>query len=554
MDRRNFLKQTSVLAAPAVIPAAAMAQASTAVTATPSNPPKPWPYPYSEWTRPVHYKDKTPTDPYVAENTFIGRFPNRAFPKQLTESKPHLPKPFWSGHDSAIAGYWKAWDLAFRNCKRVPLETGFISPFIDTAFNDCLFMWDSVFILMFARYGERAFPFQKTLDNFYAKQHQSGFICREIRQWSGEDYFHYSDPNSTGPNVLPWSEWEYFQQFGDKQRLAEVFPPLLAYYHWFRRNRTWQDGTYWSTGWSNGMDNQSRVSKNSNPKWEHDHLSWIDTTAQAVLSAQILVKMAAALGRQKDTEDLVTEIKHLTKVINDSMWSEELSFYVDRRRDGSLSNVKSIAGFWPLLAGIVPPGRQKKLIAHLTNPKTFGRPHPIPSISADNPNYDPEFGKYWLGSVWPSTNYMVLRGLSGNGNDELAHQLGRRHHEFVTQVYEKTGTYWENYSPEFVTPGKPAQPDMVGWGGVGPIAVFLEYVIGLRPDFSRDVLVWNLHLIEEHGVKDYPIGRDITLDLSAKSRSSASDTPEVTITSNKPMKIELRWQGGSKLIDATVKA
>jgi hypothetical protein len=36
-------------------------------------------------------------------------------------------------------------------------------------------MWDSAFILLFARYGSRAFDFQRTLDNFYAKQHPDGY-------------------------------------------------------------------------------------------------------------------------------------------------------------------------------------------------------------------------------------------------------------------------------------------------------------------------------------------------------------------------------------------
>lgn len=41
-------------------------------------------------------------------------------------------------------------------------------------------MWDSCFILLFARYGCRAFNFQRTLDNLYAKQHADGFICRYV--------------------------------------------------------------------------------------------------------------------------------------------------------------------------------------------------------------------------------------------------------------------------------------------------------------------------------------------------------------------------------------
>jgi hypothetical protein len=64
---------------------------------------------------------------------------------------------------------------AFRNIKPAGTESGFVANFIDTAFNDCLFMWDSAFILLFARYGSRAFDFQRTLDNFYAKQHPDGY-------------------------------------------------------------------------------------------------------------------------------------------------------------------------------------------------------------------------------------------------------------------------------------------------------------------------------------------------------------------------------------------
>ena len=59
-------------------------------------------------------------------------------------------------------------------------------------------MWDSSFILMFARYGTRFFPFQNTLNNFYAQQHPDGFICREIKA-DGADCFERYDPVSTGP-------------------------------------------------------------------------------------------------------------------------------------------------------------------------------------------------------------------------------------------------------------------------------------------------------------------------------------------------------------------
>ena len=52
---------------------------------------------------------------------------------------------------------------------------GLISPFIDTAFNGNLFMWDSAFNVMYGRYFSHVANFQTTLDNFYACQHKDGF-------------------------------------------------------------------------------------------------------------------------------------------------------------------------------------------------------------------------------------------------------------------------------------------------------------------------------------------------------------------------------------------
>ncbi len=526
-----------------------MSQTAPAVPAAPAAS-APWPYPLRPWQRPLHYNDRAPAQALVQENTFIGRMPDRAFPPTLAEARPRLPEPHWAGHDVEIAAYWKAWDLCLRNTRRAPLETGFITPFTDAALNDCFFMWDSVFILMFARYGERAHGFTRMLDNFYAKQHANGFISREIREWSGEDQFHYADPNSTGPNTLHWAEWEAFQTSGDRTRLAAVFPCLLAYHRWLRNNRTWQDGTYWSTGWASGMDNQPRLSPGANPKWEHDHLSWLDATAQAVFSARSLLRMAQVLGRTSDIADIQAEADALSRLINATMWDESAGFYVDRRRDGSLGTCKSIGAFWLLLADIAPPERRARLIAHLSDPRTFGRPHAVPSLSADDPGYvGQRGGDYWCGAVWPSTNYMVLRGLTQAGEHALAHQLARNHHRHVSEVFRTTGTLWENYHPEATAPGNHAKADFVGWGGLGPIAVLLEYVFGLRPEVAGNTLHWDLRLTEAFGVQRYPFGRDTEVDLTVAARTSTSEAPVVTLSANRPLRVHLHWDGGERVVE-----
>lgn len=91
---------------------------------------------------------------------------------------------------------------------------------------------------------------------------------------------------------MPWREWEYFCNTADKDRLAAMFPVLLAYYQWFRKHRTWPDGTYWSCGWECGMDNQPRLPAGYSDYFEHGHMSWIDTTCQQVFANRIPARMA----------------------------------------------------------------------------------------------------------------------------------------------------------------------------------------------------------------------------------------------------------------------
>ena len=57
---------------------------------------------------------------------------------------------------------------------------------IDAAFNNNIFLWDSAFMTLFTNYGAPLVPGIETLDNFYARQHADGEICREIVRSTGQ--------------------------------------------------------------------------------------------------------------------------------------------------------------------------------------------------------------------------------------------------------------------------------------------------------------------------------------------------------------------------------
>ena len=488
---------------------------------------------------------------HVEKNPFITREMETGELPTYEGSLPLLPKPYWAGHEDTIACHDKAWQIAFGNLRLPVKESGFKSAFIDTAFNGMLFMWDSVFILMFGRYGSRAFNFQKTLDNMYARQHQDGYICRQLREDIAGEAFTRFDPCSTGPEVLAWCEWEYYKTTADKARLADVYYPLLAYHEWMAEHRTWRDGTYWSSGWGCGMDNQPRVEPGRNVSHSNAHMVWVDATLQALLDARCLVHMAKELGHEEDVPALQSEIDHLTKVVNERLWCEEDSFYYDEWRNGQLSGVKSVAAYWALLAQIVPEDRLARFIAHLDNEAEFKRPNRVPTMPANSPFYDPQ-GGYWRGAIWAPTNYMILRGLSQNGYDMLAHDIALACVDHATKVYNDTNTLWENYCPEYPHPGVRdgdwmCAKDFVGWSGLIPISILYEYIFGIKSDPVHHRLRWDVRLTDAHGIVDYPFG-DTPITLRCEARDSADAEPVIAIQADCPIEAEILWKGGRKVI------
>jgi hypothetical protein len=481
----------------------------------------------------------------VRENSYRQRGQDTDPLPSWEEAKTRLPAPFWDGHDDAIAMYWHAWELAWRNL-RTPRSRLHTANYCDTAFNGCLFMWDSVFILHFGRYGARAFPFQRTLDNLYANQLEDGFITRELRP-DGSFQFHPSDPASTGPNVLAWSEWAWYQASGDRDRLACVFPVILAYHRWLRLNRTWQDGSYFSCGLACGMDNMDRVPAGYEPHVHHGHLGWIDATAQAALSADLLCRMAAVLGREADVTAERAEHATLGAWVREGAWDRDLGFACDVDRHGRPSGVKQVGAFWAMLAGLLDDGQCARMAEHLDDPASFRRHHRVPTLAADQPGYTAT-GRYWNGAVWAPTTWMVLKALERAGHDDLAHAIATNHHGCVQKVWKTTGTLWENYAPDADEPGKPAKKDFVGWTGLPPIAVLFEHLLGLRPDVPARTLVWDVRETVAHGVERYPFGSEGLLDLRCAARTEARERPRLTVRSNVALSIDLRWSGGRERI------
>ncbi|MBR5279404.1 MAG: glycoside hydrolase, partial [Clostridia bacterium] len=165
----------------------------------------------------------------------------------------------------------------------------------------------------------------------------------------------------------------------------------------------------------------------------------------------------------------------------------------------------------------------------------------------------PEFapaGNYWRGAVWAPTNYMVLKGLDQYGRSDLSYTIAKEHVDAVVDVFKRDYTLYENYTSVpgvdgKITKGTPAKSDFVGWTGLSAISILFEFVFGIKPDVVKNKITWHVNLLEEHGVQQYPFGKDGMLTLLCGERNSPEEKPVITVCSNVPVTLEIIWGDGN---------
>ncbi|MCX6133233.1 MAG: trehalase family glycosidase [Ignavibacteriales bacterium] len=478
--------------------------------------------------------------------------------------------------------YWKAWEIAFRNFHEPAPASGFVSQFIDAAFNDNIFLWDTAFMTMFCNVGYPLVPGIASLDNFYVKQHPTGEICREIQRKSGLDFAYWVNAeNSTlfsrwgwifppakqgsvvyrgrtapTPNprltldamnhpILAWAELESYHLTGDTSRLRLIWDPLVQYYNAYQIFLRQGNGLY-LTDWAS-MDNSPRNA------FLNQGGTGIDISSEMVLFARNLTEIARLLGKEDEARRFTVEADELSVTINQLMWNQTKGFYYDMTLEGEQAPVKTVAAYWTLLARVVSPEQAKDLVRELQNPETFGRLNPVPTCSADEPGYL-SIGGYWRGAVWAPTNTMVIRGLENYGYNELARSIAMRHLRIVAEVFAKTGTIWENYAPDAKEPGRHADSalvakDFVGWSGIAPILYFLEYGIGLKPNAAQNELTWRIESSGRVGCERYRFNGHVATLLA----QPAEGTRSVVVTIEADGIFKLNVEHGKKKMDFNVR-
>ena len=469
----------------------------------------------------------------------------------FAESKKLLPQPVMQTDSQWLSMYWKTWELGFAHFKKPPEGSALVSNILDEAFRPTIYQWDMCFMEMFGIYANHIFPCIQSLDNFYCRQHNNGYICRELWESTGNDFAYMGRKNTINPPLFAWAEINSFKQTGDTNRLKLVLPVIEKYAEWLeldgskgsgwlnqgRKAKGSVHGLYWNTGFGSGMDNSPRKGT-----------GWVDMSCQMVMQYNYLAEMAGVLNLTEKENEFKAKAKDISDRINKYCWNETDGLYYDVNNSGKQKKRKTIACFWPMMAGVASDTQTARLIINLKDSTTFWRKFIFPSLAANEALYAGKKGGYWHGSVWAPTNFMIIKGLEKYGQEEFARQCSQKFLEGLYEVYKTTGTVWENYSPDYFTPGTPARDKFVGWTGIGPITLLIENILGFRLEGNKNQLTWHISRTDEHGIKNLRLG-SATISAVCLKRKNNEAPCQIHLKSDKPFKLLVIRSGREQIFE-----
>ena len=471
----------------------------------------------------------------------------------------HIPVPVVEGGTDLVDLYDAAWEMAWRKVSQGTKENGFVESYMDEGFNDLIFQWDTCFMALFGMYGGSDMPAMASLDNFYMKQRADGYIQRVFHESDGTPV---AEPTIEEPLVNPplfsWVEWEYYRFSADSGRFRRVLPILTRHFQWLKTHLEipGYTGLYYTSELGSGMDNT--------PRHGVGRGGWIDMSAQQALNAICISRIADTIGETVLSQRFLEEYEIIKTGINEHLWNPETEFYHDLCENGTLSPTKHIGAYWTMIAKVCPPERASALIRHLTDQTEFWRTHLIPTLAADQPEYNPR-GNYWRGGVWAPTNYMVVQGLKEYGYRDLAHDIALNHAGMISRIFEEPmisesgiafeerygdgyHTIWECYAPDYIQPATRwddtfySRQDFVGWSGLGPIAMAIEDIIGLEIIGSENKIGWHIYLSDTQGIRNLRFLNDY-VDLICNPEE---DVLNVTVNGENSFLLEIIWNGKSQ--------
>ncbi len=353
-------------------------------------------------------------------------------------------------------------------------------------------LWDSCFhaIILSHLSIEDA---KKELLSLVSKQFDNGLIPHMIywKKFTKTDFpvieWGKGDTSTiTQPPMIATSAWKIYQADRDKNFLKRIYDSLKKFYNYLALKR--DPRKIYLIGIINpdesGEDNSPRfdellglppvhsldvnfqkrlelVAKHRYCNFETEtcmkDFLWVKDVPFNVLKVKgldDLSKIAREIGFFEDADYFTRQSALIRNAMRELMLEDGI-FWSVFGEDYKKIKVKTWAIFFPMFANLYTFDQAKRLIGdYLLNDKYFQRRFLVPSVSKDEPSYDPS-GPWrgiakllsthvsWRGPIWMATNWFVYKGLINYGFFEIAQQI----FDTSLKLVQKSG-FREQYNPE----------------------------------------------------------------------------------------------------------
>ncbi len=376
---------------------------------------------------------------------------------------------------------------------------------------------DAIFSSFFLVYSNRIFQAHPTLDLFYERQEPNGAIRSAYNIKTGQPEVNKDNPEGLGLPLFAWAEFNLYHKSANKKRVKDVISILHKYNEWIDSLFKRPNGLYEVPLSAVGVDNAPR-GKVVYP---------VDFNAIMAINVLYMSALAEILNDKEASSQYKRQYFSLKTRINSLMWDPDDGFYYDIDKHEKRIPVKTLAGYWPLLAEIPNEDKAEQIIEKLTDPKIFGAPHPFPSLGVSEKGFD-QNGNGYKGSVFPHLTFMVIKGLERYQRFDLARDCAIRHLYFVLDSMSPDGNHhkgnlWEAYLPLKEGPAKRPddpnfpKPQYLTFAALSTICLTIENIIGLFISLPRKTVDWIIPNLEIMGVENLSLKKNMITILSNKS-------------------------------------
>ncbi|PWK80698.1 glycosyl hydrolase family 63 [Lentzea atacamensis] len=268
------------------------------------------------------------------------------------------------------------------------------------------------------------------------------------------------------PPVLARAVHTVFARTNDHEWLAAVLPAVVRFFDWLAAVRADSSGLLLigrpdesgldsspkydaalglaadsptiKAEWHAAMhallaDDAGRPVRQDPGVFRHGRFVWVDVLLNAIYADGLacLAELTGSAGARFGARAAAVLRALLTRC-----WDERRGVFWDLdTRTGRPATVLTASSLFPLVLADLPEPVTRRLVAHLVDEDEFWLPHPVPSVAATEPSFDPTFatGAIFRGSSWINLNWYLHLGLRAHGRHDIAAELAARTVDLVSR-------------------------------------------------------------------------------------------------------------------------